>query len=101
MPMRDDDRQARMQAQRQAIGELLRTVGDRKARELAEAFGLRAALRYLDATAAQQHARRLLAAGAPRPEIHRRIVEAHGVSQRQAQRITSGELRHGRPRAVA
>ena len=100
--MRDEaDRRARAQAQRQAIGELLRTVGDRQTRELARAFGLKAALRYLDATAAQQHARRLLGAGSPRPEIHRRLVEAHGMSQRQAQRITSEELRQGRPRAVA
>ena len=100
--MRDDEhRQASAQAQRQALDYLLHSVGERQARELAKAFGLKAGLRYLAATAAQQHARRLLAAGSPRPEIHRRLVEAHGMSQRQAQRITSEELRHGRPRAVA
>ena len=100
--MRDEaDRQARAQAQHQALDYLRHSVGERQAREIAEAFGLRAGLKYLAATAAQQHARRLLGAGSPRPEIHRRLVEAHGMSQRQAQRITSEELRHGRPRAVA
>ena len=86
--MRDDDRQARMQAQRQAIGDMRRTHIERQAREMDAAAGVAVALAHLDDTARPRRlARSLLDQGMQPAEARDALMARLGVSRATAYRM--------------
>ncbi len=89
--MNDDSRNA----MRQAIEGLLTAGGERHTRQVLEALGAKAAMRFLAAVSPEQHARQLRQQGVPRAVANQRIAQAHGVHRRTAERITERVLSEG------
>ena len=83
-------REASALAQRQAIGELVRTFGERKTRELAAVRWFEAALAALDESSRPRRlARSLLDQRMPRAEARDALMARLGVSRATAYRLLS------------
>ena len=89
--MRDESAgTASAEAQRQAIGDLLRAFGERKTRELAAALWFDAALAALDeASRPRRLARSLLDQRMPLAEARDALIARLGVSRATAYRLLS------------